>query len=70
MWFNRPDPLIIPLATIPFYVIIVLSLRSESSSYFIWNATSFEETPLFSSELPQRVPYGVHGIWFPPQNIK
>jgi len=51
-----------------FLVDIVYFPSSHSSSLMVWDAKTFQKTPLFSANLPQRVPYGVHGIWF--QNLK
>ena len=37
---------------------------SHSSAFAVWDARTMLELPIFESPLPQRVPYGVHGIWF------
>lgn len=37
---------------------------SHSSAFAVWDALTMSELPIFESPLPQRVPYGVHGIWF------
>ena len=41
---------------------IVYHPETHSSSFVMINATTMEEA--FISQLPQRVPFGVHGIWF------
>ena len=41
---------------------LVYHPETHSSSFVMINATTMEET--FMAPLPQRVPFGVHGIWF------
>ena len=45
-----------------YLVDIVYHPETHSSSFVMINATTMEEA--FISKLPQRVPFGVHGIWF------
>jgi carotenoid cleavage dioxygenase-like enzyme len=41
------------------------SSSSSGSSLVIWDAASMSQQPLAVVALPQRVPYGFHGLWVP-----
>ena len=43
---------------------IVYHPKSNSSSFVVIDAKTMTSKPVFMSKLPQRVPFGVHGIWF------
>ena len=38
--------------------------KTNTSSFVVIDAKTMSSKPVFISELPQRVPFGVHGIWF------
>lgn len=42
---------------------IVYRARDGASEYMVWDAQTMDREPLVRVTLPQRVPYGVHGLW-------
>ena len=46
---------------------IVYHTESHTSSFVIIDAKTMEE--IFMAPLPQRIPYGVHGIWLDKQYL-
>jgi len=42
---------------------IIWSEREETSRFTIWDAKTFDPTPVFTVKVPYRVPYGTHGLW-------
>ena len=43
---------------------IVYHPKTNTSSFVVIDAKTMNSKPVFISKLPQRVPFGVHGIWF------
>ena len=43
---------------------IVYHPKTNTSSFVVIDAKTMNPTPIFMTKLPQRVPFGVHGIWF------
>ncbi len=51
-----------------YYLAFVTSLDADRSARFmIWDAAQFPEPPIAEVSIPQRVPNGLHGNWFPPR---
>lgn len=48
-----------------YLVDIVYFPRNETSAFMVWDALKMSDTPLAVAHLPQRVPFGVHGLWIP-----
>ena len=46
---------------------IVYHPKSHTSSFVVINAKTMAET--FMAPLPQRIPYGVHGLWLDKQYL-
>lgn len=42
---------------------IVYKARDGTSEYMVWDAQTMDPEPLVRVTLPQRVPFGVHGLW-------
>ena len=42
---------------------IVYHPKNNQSSFLVIDAKTMSTKPVFMTQLPQRVPYGVHGIW-------
>ena len=49
---------------------IVYHPKTNTSSFVLIDAKSMDPNPVFMSPLPQRVPFGVHGIWFDQKHFK
>lgn len=43
---------------------IVYHPKTHTSSFLVIDAKTMNFKPVFIAKLPQRVPFGVHGIWF------
>jgi carotenoid cleavage dioxygenase-like enzyme len=48
-----------------YYITFGTSLTDGRSSLYIWDAVGLEAKPRAMIVLPQRVPHGLHGNWFP-----
>ncbi|MEP6625109.1 MAG: carotenoid oxygenase family protein, partial [Acidimicrobiia bacterium] len=48
-----------------YYLAFVNSVTDDHTSLDIWDAASFPNPPRARIHLPQRVPNGLHGNWFP-----
>ncbi len=48
-----------------YYLAIGTDLASDRSSLFVWDAADFPAAPVATVAMPQRVPNGLHGNWFP-----
>ena len=48
---------------------IVYHPKTNSSSFVVIDAKTMSSKPTYIAELPQRVPYGVHGIWLDQQHF-
>ena len=49
---------------------IVYHPKTNTSSFVVIDAKTMNSKPVFISELPQRVPFGVHGIWLDQDHFK
>ena len=49
---------------------IVYHPKTNTSSFLVIDAKTMSSTPVFMTKLPQRVPFGVHGIWFDQDHFK
>ena len=43
---------------------IVYHPKTNTSSFLVIDAKTMNSKPVYMAKLPQRVPFGVHGIWF------
>jgi len=49
-----------------YYLAFTTSLdQSRSARFCIWDAAGFPGPPMAEVAIPQRVPNGLHGNWFP-----
>ena len=48
-----------------YYLAFVNALDAEHTTLDIWDAAAFPDAPRARLHLPQRVPNGLHGNWFP-----
>ena len=48
-----------------YYLAFVNALDGDHTTFNIWDAAAFPGTPRSRIHLPQRVPNGLHGNWFP-----
>jgi carotenoid cleavage dioxygenase-like enzyme len=48
-----------------YYLAYGTGVDSGVSSLYIWDASAFPADPAATVTLPQRVPNGLHGNWFP-----
>ena len=49
---------------------IVYFPSNDTSAFIIWDAMDISNKPLATVYLPQRVPFGVHGLWLPGDQFK
>jgi carotenoid cleavage dioxygenase len=47
------------------YLALVTTFGERHSSLCVWDAAAFPDEPVARIHLPQRVPNGLHGSWFP-----
>jgi len=51
-----------------YYLTFVTSFGSDRSTWaYLWDASQFPSPPTAKVVIPQRVPNGLHGNWFPPE---
>jgi carotenoid cleavage dioxygenase-like enzyme len=48
-----------------YYLTYATSPDAERSWLLVWDATTFPSEPVARVRMPQRVPHGLHGNWFP-----
>ena len=48
-----------------YLVDIVYFPGNDTSAFMVWDSLQISGSPLAVAHLPQRVPYGVHGLWLP-----
>ena len=46
---------------------LVYNSKTNSSSFIVIDAKTMNPNPIFMASLPQRVPFGVHGLWLDKQ---
>ena len=49
-----------------YYLGFVTSFGADRSAWaYVWDASQFPSAPVAKVAIPQRVPNGLHGNWFP-----
>jgi carotenoid cleavage dioxygenase-like enzyme len=48
-----------------YYLTFATSPDAERSWLLVWDASTFPTAPMARVRMPQRVPHGLHGNWFP-----
>ena len=48
-----------------YYLAFGTDLSSDRSALYVWDAGAFPGPPVATVAMPQRVPNGLHGNWFP-----
>jgi carotenoid cleavage dioxygenase-like enzyme len=48
-----------------YYIVFATDLETNATSLLVFDAAEFPSSPVASIAMPQRVPNGLHGNWFP-----